>query len=154
MARLVLHIALLLVLAAPANAMERSILAQAGSAGGTIGKQGKSISGEEERRPQKQAKPKSQSRAADAPRPAGFRCADVVGQWTWSALGGTTTVSFRSGGTANATNGYHGTWTCSDGAYAVTWQNGTTDRFRLSSQGRTLSGNSSVMGAGISGSRQ
>jgi hypothetical protein len=132
-------------------------LAQGGSTGGTVGKQGKSISGEDDkpRRASPERRPESRPRASTAPRENAGGCGrSPVGSWSWSAGMGTITVSFRSDGTASTSNAFTGKWACSDGMYSVTWHTGSIDRFRVASDGRTLSGTAAVMNLTISGSRQ
>jgi len=95
-------------------------MAQAGSTGGTVGKQDKSVSGGEE-----QAEPKSRPHkspvVADKPKSSG--CGNVVGAYKWPV--GITTI--KSGGVATGIPGVQGTWTCANGEVTIVWNNGYTD---------------------------
>jgi len=93
---------------------------QAGSTGGTVGKQDKSISGGEE-----QTAPRSQThRSASAPPTAkSSGCGNVVGAYKWPV--GIATI--KSGGVAIGVPGVQGTWTCTNGEVTIVWNNGYTD---------------------------
>jgi hypothetical protein len=99
-------------------------MAQAGSTGGTVGKQDKSASGGEE-----PAKPKSHSHklasrpAADKSKSSG--CGNVAGTYKWVL--GTSTV-IKADGTAAHSTGPQGKWTCTDGQVVIVWNNGYIDR--------------------------
>lgn len=76
----------LTVVAAIVIALSSPAFPQAGSAGGTIGKQGKSASGEETAKPAPAAEPKRKrtpKRASTAPRTASV--GSLVGRWRWEA---------------------------------------------------------------------
>ena len=143
--------------AAALLSMPASALAQAGSTGGSIGKQGKSASGGEEQATPRAA-PGRKSRINDpaspeeSPHESKSPCGRIVGTWRWF---NNVDVVFRSDGTGEATNGDRSTWTCSGGMFSVTWRSfGQTDRLTLSPDGKQLSGNSSMMGIAVSGTRK
>jgi hypothetical protein len=97
-------------------------MAQAGSTGGTIGKQDKSISGSEEHVGTKSKPRKSVSPVvADKPKSAG--CGGAVGTYKWY-MGGTTIIS-ANGTTTNAWN--RGNWTCANGQITIDWVSGHVD---------------------------
>jgi hypothetical protein len=117
--------------------------AQAGSTGGTIGKQDKSVSGDipaVESTPALK-KPKPHRFGNDSPAKAnGESCGRISGTWQWWNGGETV---FRMDGTANHTSGMTATWTCSDGNYVVSWSTGF-DKLRLSPDGKRLDGSNSL----------
>jgi hypothetical protein len=103
-------------------------IAQAGSTGGTVGKQDKSISGSEE-----PAKPKSRPhKAASAPAEGKSKssgCGNVVGTYKWY-LGMTSTAIDSDGTTTNSYGGNRanrGNWTCDNGQVTIVWKNGYVD---------------------------
>jgi hypothetical protein len=117
---LVLAIATPIYFFAQANA---PAVAQAGSMGGTVGKQDKSASGGEE-----PAAPKSRSHKLASPPTAekskSSGCGNIVGTYKW--ILGTTTVIKADGTTAHST-GPQGTWTCASGQVTIVWNNGYID---------------------------
>src|ERR1019366_4958793 len=99
----------LLALSHLAFANVSSALAQAGSIGGTIGKQDKSISGGEEAdRPRAAPHPKRPAAKAQETS-SGHSCGRIVGTWSWY-LGVTETV-FNQNGTVRNSGGNTGKWT-------------------------------------------
>jgi hypothetical protein len=128
----------LLVLSHLVWANSSSALAQAGSAGGTIGKQDKSISGSEEPdTPRAAPQPK---RAAAHEASSGAACGRIVGTWNWVLDGevttrpdGTYTYAFPRARGA-------GRWSCRDGTRVVLRANGREDRMILSADGMTMTG--------------
>jgi hypothetical protein len=133
------------------------VLTQAGSTGGTIGKQDKSASGGEVRVPTRarQAplvrKRKHHVAARDqrAPRvpkhhvsEAGdSRCRKIVGTWTVSAPGvGEATFDQNGGGRYTFFLGVTGKWTCANGIVIVTWNNGVVSRVLVSHDGNSYTG--------------
>jgi hypothetical protein len=98
-------------------------MAQAGSTGGTVGKQDKSVSGSEE-----PATPKLRShKLASAPAAGKSKssgCGNVVG--AYKGFSGVITV-FKADGTAALANGVQGNWTCANGQVTAIWNNGFTD---------------------------
>lgn len=134
-------------------------LAQAGSAGGTIGKQDKSLSGEERAEPPRRA-PAQKPRAASGPakeaepsRSADSRCRNIAGAWTWTSSLPTVGIALKSDGRAEATNGSIGRWSCAGGIFTVTWQNGVVDRLVVSETGTTMSGTSGFLGVTITATK-
>jgi hypothetical protein len=142
-----------------------SAVAQAGSTGGTIGKQGKSVSGSEPeakppsavRKPNKRGENPSPPAAAIVPSaqspgtPAtASPCAGTVGIWSWF-IGGD--VVIKTNGTVEAVNGLTARWQCNDGLIVMTWSNGFVDRLTLSSDRTKLSGTNN-WGLGVSATRK
>ena len=137
----------LAITAALAVAMPGSAWAQSGNVGGTIGKKDKVVTGGDvpANRPARKARA-----AADTANPGG--CRSIIGTWAWF---NNLAVVFKSDRTAVATNGDTSTWTCNGGMYLVTWKSmGHTDRLTLSSDGRRLSGTSTLLGIAVSATRK
>jgi hypothetical protein len=108
-----------------------SALAQAGSTGGTIGKQDKSVSGgnaPEDSRPstRKQKPPGSVAKNSS--------CGRVVGTWRW---GNGATVVIKPSGSLSQSD-FSGKWTCKEGQYVFVWSTGFTDRASLSTDGNHM----------------
>ena len=120
-----------------AFATASSALAQAGSTGGTIGKQNKSISGGVNAEPRSAAPPPKRPATKAQDTSSDHSCNRVVGNWTWY-LGQTETV-FNRGGTARNSGGVTGTLTCIGGKVVATWSNGFVDRMSISNDGDSLS---------------
>jgi hypothetical protein len=122
-------------------------LGQAGSAGGSVGKTDKSVSGGEVTapapKPHHTGAAKPPGKTADT---AGSACQRAVGTWTWAL--GTTTI-FRPEGTGKNSSGNTATWTCSDGIFVAKWLTTTggylgTDRITPAADGKSLTVNSSL----------
>jgi hypothetical protein len=115
-------------------------LAQAGSVGGTIGKQDKSISGGEEDRPR--AAPPPKPSAAKTQEGASSRsCNRIVGTWSWYPS--INDSVFHKDGTAlHPSSGTTGRWSCASGnTVNVVWSyQGTsrTDHMTLSQDGNSI----------------
>ena len=135
--------AAVLPLISPAGAASRDHapavrLAQAGSTGDAIGKQGKSASGGEGaalRRAARTPHRAPTTRAAPAPR-AVSGCARLPGQWSWFTRD---VVTIQPGGNPTAGR-LTGQWTCIGSRVTSVWSHGFTDRL-------TLSGGSSHLAA-------
>jgi hypothetical protein len=126
--------------------------AQAGSAGGSIGKQGKSVSGgesapEPRRAPHKpmttrQSRPSAAS-AEPKPRATPSLCAQVTGA-TWSSwaagMFGSGDTTFAGGGRAVHRSGITGNWSCSGGKMLLQWPGETMRPMTMSADGKTLLG--------------
>jgi hypothetical protein len=128
--------------------------AQAGSTGGTVGKTDKAVSGAGEE--QAPAPRRNSTSAKAAPVEKNSRC-NVVGTWSasWQGIGaGSDVWIIKSDGSASATSGYQGTWTCTDGAFVATFNHGFgSDRLVVSASGRSMSG-TTHMGTPISAIRR
>lgn len=135
-------------------------IAQAGSAGGSIGKQDKSAIGTE-RAPQ--AAPAKQSPQAtkhrrhrtddgDEPRAnTETGCRQIAGAWSW--FNGLDVV-FSANGTGRATNGDTSDWTCNGGMYKVTWHFfGNVDMLTVTNNGKSISG-TGAFGIHVSATRK
>jgi len=118
---------------------QQTAFAQAGSTGGVIGKQDKSVSGSEE--------PQAPSPARSASKPSNVTsakhseesggCGRIVGTWTWS---NNLDVVVKSNRTADATNGGHALLSCDSGMYVFNWNSGNATRMTLAADGKRLSG--------------
>ena len=119
-------------------ALATSAMAQAGSAGGSLGKTGKSASGGEPAT--ERAAPSPKKNTANAPR-EGKGCGNFFGTWTsggGSWLYGANDTVFRADGSARHTSGIVGNWTCSDGVIDLEWKDWDQDRLKLSGDGKRL----------------
>ncbi len=89
--------------------------------------------------------PKAQDKGASEARsiqPGAKGCGAIAGTWIWV---NNRDVTFRPNGTMQATDGsIAGSWKCEDGLYTLAWNHGYTDRLRLSSDGRQLSGSNNI----------
>jgi hypothetical protein len=94
--------------------------AQAGSTGGTVGKQDKAVSGGEEIKAPDRKKPERKLRETTE---RDGRCG-IAGIWTFRWLDHVDRVVFRADGTAMHATGGEGTWTCAAGAIIAHWRNG------------------------------
>jgi hypothetical protein len=110
-------------------------LAQAGSTGGTIGKTGKSVSGDEEQTNQSPKRRRMDSNTGARTKTSS--CRRIVGTWSWP-LGAT--VSFKEDGSSSRT--FFGTvgtgrWVCSEDLVVITWK-GIVDHITISEDGNAL----------------
>ena len=129
----------LLVLSHLAFANVSSAQAQAGSVGGTIGKQDKSISGGEEADRSPTA-PHSRRPAAKAQETSGHSCRSIAGTWSSWASGqlGPNDTRFNADGTITHPAS-KGTWSCESGQYVHVWSAfGRRGPYRLSANGKQL----------------
>jgi hypothetical protein len=126
----------LLALSHLAFANVSSALAQAGSTGGTVGKQDKSISGgEEAERPRAASHPK-RSAAKAQETSSGHSCGRIVGRWTWHGVD----MVFNPNGTVQQPiSGNKGSWTCAGAVVKSVWTNGDRDQLVVSNDGNTAS---------------
>jgi hypothetical protein len=123
----------------------RTAAAQAGSAGGTIGKQEKSVSGGEESEVSRPAKSQRQGQNKRGPTTASGRnseasCRSIVGVWTsWAAgIYGRNDTRINPDGTIQHPSS-KGTWSCSGGEYVHVWDAfGLRGPYRLSPDGKRL----------------
>lgn len=128
----------LLVLSHLFFANASSALAQAGSAGGTIGKQDKSISGGAEadtpRTMFRARRPATHSQETSS----GPACSRIAGSWKWGY--GLTTMVFDQNGTVRSlTTGNTGTWSCAGTIVKTVFASGSTDRITISKDGNSAS---------------
>jgi len=126
---------------------QQSAFAQAGSTGGTIGKQDKSISGGEDAADSQRAvsmrKPPRPSRQSAATAPTGGPCSRIVGTWLW--YNGVSVTVHSSSNTTTQSDGNSATVVCAGGTYSFTWLGIHTVRETLSSDGKRLSGDESAV---------
>jgi len=120
-----------------ASANASSVFAQAGSTGGTIGKQDKSVSGGDEAvRPH--AAPRSKRSATPNVASSGSSCSRIVGRWTWYL--GVTEMTFNQNGTVRqSVSGHKGTWACAGAVVTSVFDTGDRDRIVLSNDGNSAS---------------
>lgn len=124
-------------------------LAQAGSTGGTIGKQDKSISGGEDAAHSERAapirKPPRPSRQSAATAPTGDPCGRIVGTWRW--YNGVSVTVHSNSNTTTQSDGNSATVVCAGGTYSFTWGGiiSHTVRETVSSDGKRLSGDESAV---------
>jgi hypothetical protein len=140
MGRRVLIGVVLLALAHAGSANWSAAFAQAGSIGGSVGKQDKTISGSEEA---------DRPRAAPHPNPpaakphesaSGRSCSRIVGRWSWY-LGVSDSVFHRDGSALHPASGTPGKWTCTGDTVSVVWGTGgssRTDRITLLPDGNSI----------------
>jgi hypothetical protein len=123
---------------------------QAGSTGGTIGKQDKSISSAGDAVDSQRAEPERLPRSA-SPRRAEEKahdtssgCGRIIGEWQWP-LG--QKIVFKSGGLTQSSRGDTGTWTCKERTVIASWKSGYIDHVTLSPDGTQLSVTNNVFGS-------
>jgi hypothetical protein len=119
---------------------QESAFAQAGSTGGTIGKQDKSISGGEDAdRPHTATQPKRPAEKT-LETSSGRSCSRIVGTWSWY-LGVSDVVFHKDGSAAHPVSGSTGKWTCTGDRVNVVWSyQGTvrTDRITVAQDGNSI----------------
>lgn len=118
----------------------RSAFAQAGSTGGTIGKQDKSISGGAESDRPRAAPQPNRSAAKTQETPSGRSCNRIVGTWSWY-LGVSDVIFHKDGSALHPASGATGKWSCAGDTVNVVWNyQGTlrTDRMTLSRDGSSI----------------
>jgi hypothetical protein len=122
-----------------------SALAQAGSTGGTIGKQDKSISGGGDATESQHAVPtRKHPRAAShsvATAPAGGPCSRIIGTWLWS---NGVSVTVNSNNKTTQSDGSTASVVCAEGVYTFTWLGFAKAQMTLSPDGKRLSGTSPI----------
>ena len=117
--------------------------AQAGSAGGTIGKQDKSISGSERAavpRPARNQREGRNKRSPASGRSSGTSCRSIVGTWaSWaSGIYGKKDTKINADGTITHPTS-KGTWSCTAGKYLHVWDSfGVRGPYTLSPDGKRL----------------
>jgi hypothetical protein len=130
-----------------------SVLAQAGSTGGSVGKTDKSVSGDAPQRkirPEKSdlgKRPATSSASSDVP---ASPCLNAVGTWTFS---NGISVVHKAWGAAAGSNGDSGDWSCAGSMITVHWAN-WTDHYAISSQGRRLSGTSGFLNMSLTAEKK
>jgi hypothetical protein len=103
------------------NEPRRIEFAQAGSTGGTIGRTGKSISGDEPERKRRATKSST---------------CNITGSWKWSTGG---VAEIKPAGTVNKGK-LRAKWSCSGNRVVLEWQHGYIDHLVLSDDAKSLSG--------------
>jgi hypothetical protein len=144
----------LLALSYLAFANGTAAFAQAGSAGGTIGKQDsigkqdKSISGGEEASGPDRKPVRKVNRAPDGPArkrsedtgggSAASSCQKIVGSWVYLYPPMNFDAEFRPDGSGTFSIPYTFNWRCSGGAVTVVWSTGGMNRIRILGDGNRL----------------
>jgi hypothetical protein len=127
MGRRVLIGTVLLALSHAGLANLSAAFAQAGSIGGSVGKQDKTISGSEEAdRPRAAPHPKPPA-AKPQESASGHSCNRIVGRWSWY-LGVSDSVFHKDGTALHPASGTPGKWTCAGDTVSVVWATGATSR--------------------------
>jgi hypothetical protein len=106
---------LVVFLIATFTLIPRSVLAQAGSTGGTIGKTDKSASGSVNEQPNSQTKQRTHMDTGTAhTNPSRSGCPNVVGEWnSWASfVFGKSDTTFNADGTWRHKSGQGGKWWC------------------------------------------
>jgi hypothetical protein len=135
----IIAVVLSLALSAPGAPVA---FAQAGSTGGTVGKQDKSVSGGDTK--------SEVGRAAKSPaHNSTERCGGIVGVWAFSN-GVDVSVNPDGGATAN---GWHASWTCQANVITIRWP-AFVDNYTIGSDGRSLSGASGLTGEHLTARRK
>ena len=130
----------LLALSHLISANASSALAQAGSTGGTIGKQDKSISGGADEDTPRSAPHSKRPVTNSYETPSGAACSRIVGTWKWGGGLGLTKMVFDQNGTVRQTlTGSTGSWSCDGTIVKTVFANGSTDRIAISRDGNSLS---------------
>jgi hypothetical protein len=116
--------------------LSASVVAQVqpGSVGGTIGKQDKSISGDEENT--RVAPPLKRRDATTQPTSSGHPCSAIVGTWSWYR--GVTQMTFLQGGTLQSSTGATATWTCTNKRSAQSVGKGSKEQYTVSQDGKSM----------------
>jgi hypothetical protein len=112
-------------------AMETPARVQAGSTGGTIGNQDKSVSGGNT---PEASRPSSRNQKPHRSVAKSSSCGRAVGTWHWA---NGATVVIKPNGSVSQSN-FSGTWTCKEGQYVFVWSTGYTDRVSLSTDGNQM----------------
>ena len=130
----------MVLLALSGSANLSAAFAQAGSIGGTVGKQDKTISGSEEAdrwRPAPHPKPQAAKPQESA---SGHSCNRIVGRWSWY-LGVSDSVFHKDGSALHPASGTPGKWICAGDTVSVVWGTGgasRTDRITLLPDGNSI----------------
>ena len=138
-----------------------SALAQSGSVGGSVGPSEKTLSGERSAAepaapaphhpiPARRTEPEHRAPAPPKEAAAGSsRCQMLLGSWSFSNGVG---VMFKPGGGLSSTTGDGGTWSCDNGMVAAHWPH-WTDHYLVSSDGAHITGNSGLLNAALTATK-
>jgi hypothetical protein len=114
----------------------RSAFAQAGSAGGSVGKEDKSVSGSAEQEPAEKNLPRPTPKNSPIKSTnTASRCSSFPGSYSYPLH---TITVFKSDGTASNSSGLKATWSCANGTVTVRWNTGYIDTL-ISSGGSNFS---------------
>jgi hypothetical protein len=129
------------LLVAAITLMPRSVLAQAGSIGGTIGKTDKSASGSVNEQPRGQTKQRTHLDTETAQQHRSrSSCPNVVGEWnSWASfVFGKSDTTFNADGTWRHKSGQGGKWWC-EGTEALLQKPGEEPaRYKFSRDGKQM----------------
>lgn len=127
------------------------VLSQAGSIGGAISKQNKSVSGDGEgisvARPSRKDRFGSVSTELDrGRRKPNSRCPNISGLWnSWaSGIWGKADTNFSADGTASHRSGFAGKWFCENGQLRIEWSDGAPGAVKLSPDQKRIIGSGGV----------
>jgi hypothetical protein len=127
-----------------------SAFAQAGSTGGVISKQDKSISGVDDNTGSQHAVPARKllrstvsRRTEEKAHDTSSGCGRIVGAWQWP-FG--QKITFSSGGLTQSSRGDTGKWMCERSIVVASWKSGNIDRITLSPDGTQVSVTNNVVG--------
>ena len=108
-----------------AGTIVRSAFAQAGSAGGSVGQQDKSVSGSEDQESAQKKSPRPTPKHSPVKSTnIASRCSNFAGTYSYALRAVTV---FKSDGTASNSKGTNATWTCANGTVTVRWNSGFID---------------------------
>jgi hypothetical protein len=122
-------------------ASARLALPQAGSTGGTIGKQGKSVSGGESVEAHGRGREQAHSYAhVTREKTEAAMCPNIVGVWdSWaSGLFGKSDTTFHNDGRAIHRSGISGKWWCESGRIWLKWNPGEAHEVKLTAGGKKI----------------
>jgi hypothetical protein len=123
-----------------------AVWAQAGSIGGSIGKQNKMITGDsgpERGRDDGVRRPRPRRAATAAPRTrTAPRCPNIAGVWSsWaSGIFGKGDTTFSADGTGVHRSGFRGRWWCESGQLHIAWPDGKPGVVKISDNGKIITG--------------
>jgi hypothetical protein len=119
------HLIVLVCVTFAAGTIVRSAFAQAGSAGGSVGQQDKSVSGSEDQESAQKKSPRPTPKHSPVKSTStASRCSIFAGSYSYPFK---TVTVFKSDGTASNSSGLKASWTCANGTVTVKWNTGYVD---------------------------
>jgi hypothetical protein len=119
------HLIVLVCVTFAAGTIVRSAFAQAGSAGGSVGQQDKSVSGSEDQESAQKKLPRPTPKHSPVKSTnTASRCSIFAGSYSYPFK---TVTVFKSDGTASNSSGLKASWTCANGTVTVKWNTGYVD---------------------------
>jgi hypothetical protein len=128
--------AVLLAVTAPSAQVQPGSIG--GSIGSNVGRQGKSVSGDEQTPPKKQKL--APVTPANTEKQTVARCPDIVGPWnSWaSGMFGKGDATFNRDGSAVHRSGISGKWWCENGQLHIDWSDGKPGIVRVTANGKQI----------------